>query len=99
MRNFCGTAGSSVNHQPEMSAVTSPRFFTSTESLPVAGFASSRFTTTRGIAGGSGSSPPGEPPMFVLARQFFGLSGEPLSARTSVKPKPFAAAGQPSSVR
>jgi hypothetical protein len=54
----------------------------------------SSLMTTKGTLGG-GSSAPGEPPGFVLGRQFEGEAGSPAtSVRTREKPYPSGVMGQ-----
>src|SRR3954463_4929194 len=87
MRNFIGSAPSSLRNQPPMSTAFGVGFHNSIES-DCGGSVWVRISLIT-IAGRcvDGSSAPGEPPLLALGRQLAGRLGSPPdSARTSEKP-------------
>ena len=78
-RYFFGVAMSSLNHQSLTSTAAAFGLKSSMRSPPgCVEFASTSLMKMAGV-GGAGSSAPGEPPAFVLARQLFALLGEAMA--------------------
>src|SRR5687768_8466712 len=89
IRYFFGVPGSSLRNQPLSSTAPAFGLNNSIKSIPVSEWLSTSLMST-GATALSGSSAPGEPPGFVLARQFAGLSGSGFalgSTGTSENPK------------
>src|SRR5436190_4932137 len=97
MRYFAGIAGSSVKNQPPIFAGDAVGLYNSTESSVGASVCVKASLMTIPAAVGAGSSAPGEPFGFVLARQLEGLFGFAFAfglRETSEKPRPSGVKGQ-----
>src|SRR5206468_8067660 len=73
--NFVGNAASSVKNQPPMSTAAAVGLYNSIASTAGGSLWVNASLMTIPAITGSGSSAPGEPPGFVLARQLEGLLG------------------------